>query len=339
MPTVDRESPIFTVPQSDGTNLTLDFTTPGPFGDFAFTARIPNSAGTVIERIYSAHHTDEPAIFVAILQHWARAAHPDDILAGLDRAEAVLRFLTDGLQATTQSENDFHEHLRHIEALAAKEVLPVHSEHSHEAGEDIALATTDSGLSWTSRRTPPMTFVVPASHLWALVTGMMWRTYDHDSIPLSRLNTGAYEEAISAFREATETRNDHRLTTPELLQTLSELLGTKLVAYLSSAPDTRTVQEWADPTPAKSPPDEVVARLRIAHSIVALLSKKDSAEVIQAWFQGLNPLLEDTAPARALREPDITVAAAQVMVAARDFVASTSDSPELSLNPPLGASG
>ena len=78
--------PVFSVPQADGIDVALDFTTPGPFGDFAFTARIPEPDGTVRERVYGAHHTDEAAIFVEILQHWARVAEPDDILAGLERA-------------------------------------------------------------------------------------------------------------------------------------------------------------------------------------------------------------------------------------------------------------
>lgn len=117
--------PLFVVPQPDGISLTLDFTTPGPFGDFAFTARIPEPGGNVRERVYRAYHTEEAAIFVEILQHWARVAEPDDILAGLERAETVLRFLTDDLDPTARYENDFSDLLRRgIEPLAAMNFLP-----------------------------------------------------------------------------------------------------------------------------------------------------------------------------------------------------------------------
>src|SRR5690554_5592560 len=104
-PTARGSLPIFGIPQRDGTSVTLDFTTPGPFGDFAFTARIPEAGGTVRERVYGAYHTDEAAIFVEILQHWSRVAHPDDILAGLDRAGEVLRFLNHDFEPTTRSQN------------------------------------------------------------------------------------------------------------------------------------------------------------------------------------------------------------------------------------------
>lgn len=109
------------------------------------------------------------------------------------------------------------------------------------------------------------------------------------------------------------------METPELVQSLCELLGTKLVAYLSSQQNTRTVRAWADPTDARTPQDHVVNRLRVVHQVATLLSDKDSALVIQAWFQGRNPLLGGVAPARLLR--DSGVAGANVMAAARAFAA------------------
>ena len=94
-----RELPTFGVPQSDGTTVVLDFTAMGPFGDFAFTARITGADGSGREGIYGAYHTDEAAIFVEIIQHWARVAPLDDILAGLGRAAAVLRSVRSHLAA------------------------------------------------------------------------------------------------------------------------------------------------------------------------------------------------------------------------------------------------
>lgn len=341
-PDVREHQPIFEIPQRDGTSVVLDFTTPGPFGDFAFTARVPQPDGTVRERIYGAYHTDEAPIFVEILQHWARVAHPDDILAGLDRAAAVLRFLTVGFEATTQSENDFGELLyRGIEPLAAMDFVPTDHEHSDERGDVIVHARRGVDLRWISQRSPSTTFTVPPSQLWVFVTGMMWRTYNNDSIPLSRLNTAAYETAVAAFRDAIrsrrqllwppesrpaadrEGRDENAISTPELIQSLCELLGTKLVAYLSSVTDTRTVREWADPADAHAPPDEIVDLLRFAHQAATLLAEKDSAQVLQAWFQGRNPLLDEVAPARLLRGSEIDEAGPSVIAAARAFTAGT----------------
>lgn len=330
--------PVFVVPQADGINVTLDFTTPGPFGDFAFAASVPEADGSARERVYGAYHTDEAAIFVEILQHWARVAEPDDILAGLARAEAVLRFLAEGLEPTNRSENDFADLLhRGLEPLAARNFLPVDHEHSDESGDAIVLSTRGTDLAWLSRRSPSTTFTVPPSHLWVFVTGMMWRTYDHDGLPISRLNTAAYERAIATFRRAIHSRSEAQLeasaasagespdenvpATPELVTTLCELLGAKLVAYLSSVPDTRTVRAWADPTDPRSPSNDVVDRLRIAHQVASLLGQKDSATVVQAWFQGRNPHLDDFAPARVIRESGTTVADTSVLAAARAFAA------------------
>lgn len=331
---------IFAVPQSDGTSVTLDFTTMGPFGDFAFTARIPGADGKVRERIYGAHHTEEPALFVEILQHWARVAHPDDILAGLDRADAILRLLTDGLEPTTRSENSFNDLLgRGIEPLTEMNFLPTDHEHNDERGDTIVLSPRGADLRWISQRSPGMAFAVPPSHLWVFVTGMTWRTYDSDSIPLTRLNTVAYETAIAAFRRAIGSRptqvepeprevadgadqDESPMGTPELVQRLCELLGARLVAYLGSVPDTRTVREWADPAGSRTPPHEVIDRLRIAHRVAALLGEKDSASIVQAWFQGGNPLLDDVAPARLLRDRELDIAGPSVMAAARAFAAN-----------------
>ncbi|HWJ65120.1 MAG TPA: hypothetical protein VNT31_00440 [Nocardioides sp.] len=332
--------PVFSVPQADGVDVALDFTTPGPFGDFAFTARIPEPGGTARERVYGAYHTDEAAVFVEILQHWARVAAPDDILAGLERAEAVLRFLTDRLAPTIRSQNDFTDLLhRGLEPLAVMNFLPVDHEHSDERGDVLILSARGTDLAWISRRSPCTTFTVPPSYLWVFVTGMMWRTYDHDGLPLSRLNTAAYETAIATFRRAIHSRSEAQIeasaasagespdedvpATPELVMTLCELLGAKLVAYLSSVPDTRTVRAWADPTDPRSPPSDVVDRLCIAHRAASLLIQKDSPAVVQAWFQGGNPLLDGAAPARVLREDPVQVAESRVTVAVASFAVTT----------------
>ncbi|NYG59349.1 hypothetical protein BJ980_002272 [Nocardioides daedukensis] len=334
--------PVFDVPQPDGTSVTLDFTTPGPFGDFAFTAHIPAADGTVEERVYGAYHTEEAAIFVEILQHWARVSTPDDILAGLDRADRALRILTADVEATTHSQNNFDNYLNTgIEPLAAMNFLPDDHEHSDESGGTIVLAPHGTDLEWISHRDPRTTFTLPPSHLWVFVAGMIWRTYDHDSIPLSRLNTAAYETACATFRRAIRSRsetehesqepvtggdpNDNLMDTPELVRRLCDLLGAKLVAYLVSVTDTRTVRVWAASADGSEPPDEVIERLRIAYQAATLLSEKDAAPVIQAWFQGRNPLLDGVAPARVLRDGEVDVVGPRLMGVARAFGARSSE--------------
>jgi hypothetical protein len=100
---------------------------------------------------------------------------------------------------------------------------------------------------------------------------------------------------------------------------LREILGAKLVAYLGSVKETRAVRQWADGE--REPAAEVVTRLRIAYHAAALLREKDSAAVVQAWFQGMNPRLDDVAPARLLREGDLEQVGPAVLAAARAFAA------------------
>lgn len=110
-----------------------------------------------------------------------------------------------------------------------------------------------------------------------------------------------------------------RLSTAEVSERLMSMLGAKLVAYLGSVRETRAVRQWA--AGEREPSAEVVRRLRTALQVAGLLRDKDSAEVVQVWFQGMNPQLGDVAPARLLREGDLDEVAPQVLAAARAFAA------------------
>ena len=100
---------------------------------------------------------------------------------------------------------------------------------------------------------------------------------------------------------------------------LVEILGTKLVAYIAGVKETRAVQEWA--RGVRDPKDPALERrLRLALQIAHLIAEHDSREVAQAWFQGLNPQLDDRAPAQLLREGDIADVGRNVLAAARAFV-------------------
>jgi hypothetical protein len=109
-----------------------------------------------------------------------------------------------------------------------------------------------------------------------------------------------------------------RATFPEVVQTLRELLGPQLVAYLGSVRETRAVHQWADG--GREPSAPVQQRLRVALQVAAMLAEAESPRIAQAWFQGLNPQLDDRSPARLLRDGDLDEVGPAVIGAARAFL-------------------
>ncbi|MBB4854041.1 hypothetical protein HNP40_001421 [Mycobacteroides chelonae] len=128
-------------------------------------------------------------------------------------------------------------------------------------------------------------------------------TFDSISTP----DLTAYHEALT-------------MTTPALVSELASLLGLKLVAYLGNVKETRAVRQWADGSRAVSGVEDV-ERMRLALRAVRLIMSRDSKDVAQAWFQGLNPLLGDVSPARSLREGDLDISGPRILAAARQFAA------------------
>ena len=114
--------------------------------------------------------------------------------------------------------------------------------------------------------------------------------------------------------------NAMSMTTAQLVTALRDLLGAKLVAYLGRVKETRAVRQWAEGTRSIANPADV-DRLRVAYRAAAVLTARDSKQVAQAWFQGLNPLLDDRSPARVLRDGDLEQVGPQVLTAARQFAA------------------
>src|SRR5690348_5892329 len=95
----------------------------------------------------------------------------------------------------------------------------------------------------------------------------------------AKLDLDAYNNAMS-------------MTTAQLVTALRDLLGAKLVAYLGRVKETRAVRQWAEGTRSIANPADV-DRLRVAYRAAAVITARDSEQVAQAWFQGLNPLLDD----------------------------------------------
>jgi hypothetical protein len=111
-----------------------------------------------------------------------------------------------------------------------------------------------------------------------------------------------------------------RASFPEVVGELRQLLGARLVAYLGGVRETRAVHQWADNDDARQPSTEVQQRLRLALQVALPIADADSNEIAQAWFQGLNPQLDDRSPARMLRDGDFEEAGPAVVAAARAFL-------------------
>ncbi|RFA17724.1 hypothetical protein B7R25_16715 [Subtercola boreus] len=108
-----------------------------------------------------------------------------------------------------------------------------------------------------------------------------------------------------------------RFSQPELVSALREVLGSKLVAYLGRVTSTRQVAEWATGETKLS--TDKLDRLRTAYFIAALLREREGAATVQSWFKGMNPQLDDAAPAQLLREEPLDTAGPAVVAAARAF--------------------
>ena len=108
-----------------------------------------------------------------------------------------------------------------------------------------------------------------------------------------------------AHRAATEA------SVADIAAFLSESLGRILTAHISGV-GPKTVDRWIK---GDQPRGEAEQRLRLAYQIFQLIQETDSPHTARAWFIGLNPQLDDTAPAQALSEGRQR----EVLVAAKSF--------------------
>jgi len=125
---------------------------------------------------------------------------------------------------------------------------------------------------------------------------------------------------MTSSRPGLRAEEDSRtLAMRDVVDGLREVLGARLVAYLSGLSSTAELSQWT--AGMAEPPAEVSRRLRCAFYVTGLLKEREGDVTIQSWFQGMNPLLEDEAPAMLLREAEIGDAIHMVTVAARHFAA------------------
>ena len=127
------------------------------------------------------------------------------------------------------------------------------------------------------------------------------------SIQLPRPELACHEEAM-------------RKPFPTIAGELREILGARLVAYIGRVKETRAVREWAEGKRGTGS-GATERRLRLAYGIARCIAEADGKETAQAWFQGLNPLLDDVSPARLLREGDLDTVGPLIITAERRFLA------------------
>lgn len=110
------------------------------------------------------------------------------------------------------------------------------------------------------------------------------------------------------------------MSPPELVVALRDILGAQLLAYLGKVKETSAVRHWAEGSRSVGTSEDV-ERLRIAYCAARLIAEHDNAAVAQVWFQGLNPVLDDQAPALLLREGELADIGPQILSAAGQFAA------------------
>lgn len=97
---------------------------------------------------------------------------------------------------------------------------------------------------------------------------------------------------------------------------LQDAMGQRLIAYMVSVEDPKTVGRWG--SEKRLPQDPATEqKLRAAYQVFRLLATEESPHTVRAWFVGLNPQLDDESPATAIREGRIRDA----LVAAKAFLA------------------
>jgi hypothetical protein len=105
---------------------------------------------------------------------------------------------------------------------------------------------------------------------------------------------------------------------PEVVRSLVSIIGRKQTAYIASVKDARAIDRWIDNA---APQKDIEQRIRLAYHVASMLRNSDSEGVVQAWFIGLNPELDDAVPITLLREGDLDTDGKRVLNAARAFVA------------------
>jgi hypothetical protein len=104
-----------------------------------------------------------------------------------------------------------------------------------------------------------------------------------------------------------------QLSAQDISSELARVLGRQLLGIIVDK-GARTIQRWI--AGENSPGAEEERRLRDAYQVYLTLAAAEGDHTIRAWFMGMNPQLDDEAPADAIAAGR----AKDVMSAARAFV-------------------
>jgi hypothetical protein len=113
-------------------------------------------------------------------------------------------------------------------------------------------------------------------------------------------------------------RESLRLPVTEIVSQLVAILGRKLTAYIAKVKDVRAVDRWIAGGEIYGDAEQ---RLRFAFQVARTLREQDTPAVVQAWMTGVNPELGDRVPLRLMREGDLNIVGAEILRAARAFLA------------------
>ncbi|MFD0352119.1 XRE family transcriptional regulator [Streptomyces sp. NPDC127110] len=105
-----------------------------------------------------------------------------------------------------------------------------------------------------------------------------------------------------------------RMGISEIARFLQENLGQRLTARIANISDPKQVGKWA--SGAAEPRPEAEERLRAALQVFQLIHDAETLHTARAWMIGMNPQLEDEAPAQCIADGRRR----DVMVAARAYV-------------------
>jgi len=105
-----------------------------------------------------------------------------------------------------------------------------------------------------------------------------------------------------------------RASLPDVVREIESVLGQRLTAVIAGVSDGKAVGKWV--RGERIPRAEAEQRLRDAYYVASLLLQVEAPSTVRAWFSGMNPELDDRAPALVLAEDP-----ARVLHAARTFLA------------------
>ncbi|MFJ8162139.1 XRE family transcriptional regulator [Streptomyces sp. NPDC096136] len=105
-----------------------------------------------------------------------------------------------------------------------------------------------------------------------------------------------------------------RMHISEIARFLQDNLGQRLTARIANINDPKQVGKWASGDTNPRPESE--QRLRAALQVFQLIQDAESLYTARAWMIGMNPQLDDEAPAQCIADGRMR----DVMVAARAYV-------------------